>query len=93
VPHASTPLDTGADVTITLETTGHGVLTQADIGTAAFSSYPRVGVHDAADGAAVLYAGAGEPVTDLIHAAQERIKVVVANGGDELSGTFIFTVG
>lgn len=93
VPDGSAPLDTGADVTVTLETTGHGVLTQADIGTSAFSRFPRIGIHDAADGGAVLFVAGGEPVTDHIYAANERIKVVIANGGDTKSGTFIFTVG
>ena len=93
VPDPSTPLDTGADLTMTLETTGHTVLVQSNIGTTAFSRYPRVNVHDAADGGAALYASAGEPVTDVLYAAEERVKVVIANGGNALSGTFIITVG
>lgn len=97
-PHASTPLDTGADVTVTTEDTAQSVWAESNIGTSALSRAPRQATH-ATDGTASLYAGAGEPVEDYIWAAGdngpsgERIKVVVAQGGNAKSGTFTFIVG
>lgn len=92
IPDGSSPLDTGADVTITAEDSGVVVLNQANIGTSAYTVAPRQASHDTA-GAASLYAAGGEPVETPILVAQERIKLVVANGGDTLSGVFHLYVG
>ena len=91
-PHASTPLDTGADVTVTTETTAQSVWAESDIGTSALARSPRQATHGT-DGSASLFAAGGEPTEDYIWAAGERIKVVVAQGGNVKSGTFTFIVG
>ena len=93
VPHASTPLDTGADIVVTGEITGTAILTKANIGTSTVSWAPRQPTHKVADGAAALYASGGEAVNDRIAIAGERIKIVVAQGGNVLQGTFHVTVG
>lgn len=87
VPHASTPLDTGADVTITGETSGQTIYAGVNIGTSAFTKAPRQPTHDTA-GTALLYAAAGAAVADKIEVGGERIKVVVAQGGNTKSGKF-----
>lgn len=92
VPDGSTPLDTGADVTITGETTGVAIATLTDIGTSAFTKGIRQASHDAT-GVAALYAAAGQPVDVEVALAQERIKLVVAQGGNAKSGTFYLWVG
>ena len=48
--------------------------------------------HDTA-GVTSLYAAAGDPVESLIPIAYDRLKVVVAQGGDAKVGTFNFWVG
>jgi len=88
VPHASTPLDTGADVVFTEEATTKPILTKANIGTTAFSVAPRQATHSVTDGAALVYAPAGSPVEDKIGVVRSRIKLVVANGGNTKAGTF-----
>lgn len=91
VPHASTPLDTGADVTITANTSGLALLTITNLGTAALSIHPRaatVGVTNLA----ALYAAGGAAVNTEIPVADEAIKMVVAQGGDAKSGTFYLYV-
>lgn len=67
---------TGADLTITGESSGIPILTKADAGTSAVFYYPRALNNAVADGAA---ASSG---TELIPIKDERIKVVVANGGN-----------
>ena len=82
------PLATGADVTLTEENTGVPILTQSNIGTAAFTSAPRQPTHSNADGSAALYAAAGTNVRTRIALTGGRIKLVVAQGGNALSGSF-----
>lgn len=93
VPDASTPLDTGADLTITGEDSGVAILTKLNIGTSAFTVAPRQASHLASDGTASLYAAAGVPVTVPVALANERIKVVVAQGGNAKLGTLHVYVG
>lgn len=94
VPHASTPLDTGADITITGDGSGIAILTLLNLGTAAISILPRAAttlVSNTAN-AAEVYAGT-DSVNDVIPVCEERIKVVVANGADTKSGTFHIYIG
>lgn len=81
----------GVDFTITAETTGRGLWTDTNINASEVVS-PRAPIHDAT-GAALLYAGGGAPVSDYIHVANERIKIIIASGGDAKVGTFYITVG
>lgn len=91
VPDGSTPLDTNADLTITGDTTGQTIYSDTNIGTSAFTKAPRQPTHDTA-GDALLYAAAGLPVEDRICINGERIKVVVAQGGNATSGTLYLWV-
>jgi hypothetical protein len=92
VPDASDALATGADLTITGETTGVAVATLANIGTSAFTRVPRQATHGA-DGSASLYAVGGEPVEEPVYLAGERLKVVVAEGGVSKTGTLHVLIG
>lgn len=87
VPDGTAPLDTGADVDITGDTSGIVIFDKDNIGTSAFAVAPRQPTHDTG-GVASLYAAAGEPVEDRIAVALERLKVVVAQGGASKTGTF-----
>lgn len=87
VPDGSTPLDTGADITITANTSGLPILTITNLGTSAVTSHPRAATVSTAN-AAALYAAAGTAVNTEIPVADEAIKFVVAQGGNALKGVF-----
>lgn len=76
----------GVDFTITTDLTGQDVWVEDDVN-ADKTVNPRVATHDTI-GAASLYAAAGEPVENYIRACTERIKIVIAQGGDTKSGAF-----
>ena len=72
-------LDAGTDLVITGETTGVAILTDSPADSEWF--YPRAFPNQASDGAAEA-----DAVID-IHLLDERIKVVVAQGGNAGAGT------
>lgn len=72
---------TGGDLTITGETTRVPILVQANAGTSEVWYYPRVLANKNTDGTAATDAFAD------IHVLNERIKVVVAQGGASKSGS------
>lgn len=74
-------IETGADITITGETSGIPILTKENAGTSDVFFYPRALANAVADGAA------GTNSQEYIPLAEERIKVVVANGGDSKEGS------
>ena len=92
VPHASTPLDTNADITVTGESSGVAIATLTDIGLSAFTKLPRQGTHGIT-GTALVYIAAGQPVSEPVYVAGERIKVVVAQGGVSKIGTLHLFIG
>ena len=88
--YVKTDYANGVDITITSEITGQTIWDQDDVNASAAVS-PRQPTHDSA-GAASLYASGGEPVEGDIVLASERIKIVIAQGGDTKTGTFHFVV-
>lgn len=76
VKYSPGTIATGADLVITGETRGTPILTKANAGTSEVFYYPRALANAVADGAA---AAAG---TEMIPIKDERIKVVVAEGGN-----------
>ena len=74
-------IDTNADLTITGETTGVPIFTKANVGTSTAWYYPRVLGTKHTDGSDL------SDVAMDISVLNERIKVVVAQGGDTLTGT------
>jgi hypothetical protein len=92
VPDGVNPLATGADLTITAVGSGLVIDTLTDIGTSAIQWAPRQATSTVA-GAASLYAAGGTAVNDLIAIANERIQVVVAQGGNTKTGTLYIWVG
>jgi hypothetical protein len=73
-------LETGADLTITGEG-GIPIMTKANAGTSTVYYFPRALVNQVADGAA------GASGTELIPIKDDRIKVVVAQGGNAKAGS------
>lgn len=86
VPHGSTPYDNTVDMTITSEATGQSLVTRTNV-SAAFVANPRVATADAA-GTASLYASGGTAVQDKMALANDRVKIVLAQGGNAKVGTF-----
>lgn len=75
----------GVDFTVTVEKTGEAIMVGTDVNASA-TFYPRVGVTDAA-GAAVTLDGT-RLMRDRIAVDNDRIKFVLAAGGDTKTGTF-----
>lgn len=74
-------IETGADLTITGDSSGIPILTKANAGTSIAFYYPRALLNAVADGAE------GASPSEFIPIRDERIKVVVANGGDTKTGS------
>lgn len=74
-------IDTGADLTITGEESGIPILTKANAGTSVVFYYPRALINAVADGAEAASPSEFIPIKD------ERIQVVIANGGDTKTGS------
>ncbi len=75
----------GVDFTITSEATGQTLWTQLNVNASATVA-PTQAAHSTA-GVALTY-NSTEPVTVPIWLAADRIKIVIANGGNTTSGTF-----
>jgi len=88
--YTKTDFADGVDFTITLEESGETVWTETDVN-AAKTVAPRQASHSTA-GVAALYAAAGEAVLVPIHAANDRVKIVVASGGAVKTGTITVIV-
>ncbi len=86
IVYTKTDYATGVDFTITAEGTGDGIWTETNVDATATRA-PRQATHDNV-GVASLYAAAGEPVEDYIVLAQDRIKIVLASGGNAKTGKF-----
>jgi hypothetical protein len=76
----------GVDFTITVEGTGETVWTESNVN-AAKVCMPRGATHSNA-GVAALYASGGVAVNDLIRISRDRIKFVLAQGGNATTGQF-----
>lgn len=86
-----TPYDNGVDFVITSENTGETLWAEDDVNASA-TRRPRAATHTTA-GAAANYDGSNHAVLDKIVLAQDRIKIVIADGGNEKTGAFHITVG
>ncbi len=78
----------GSTMTLTNNTSSETIWTEADVDASAVRR-PRIGLHKDSDGTALLYAAAGEPVTEqAVFHAGEQAKMTIASGGDTKSGTY-----
>lgn len=91
VVDGTSPLVTGADLTITAETSGVQIAAHSNIGTTSFTRVYKQATHGV-DGSASLYAAPGEPVEDYVYVAQESLTVTIAEGGDTKVGTLYIYV-
>ena len=91
IRYVKTDFDNGVDFTITAEATGETLWTEITVNASATRA-PRQATHGT-DGAASLYAGAGTAIQDKIALANDRVKIVVAQGGNAKVGTFHIVIG
>lgn len=90
IQYVKTDFADGVDFTITAEATGEAILSLTDQNTAT-KLRPRAATHSAA-GVASVYASGGTAVNDRIALARDRVKVVVAQGGNVKTGTIVVFV-
>lgn len=86
IEYVKTDYAAGVDFTITGEATGIGLWTEADVNASTVRA-PRIGTHSQV-GVASLYAAAGTAVQAPIALANDRVKIVLAQGGATKVGTF-----
>ncbi len=86
IRYVKTDFDNGSTITVTSEATGETIWTEANVNASATRA-PRQATHSTA-GAAALYAAGGAAVNDKIALANDRVKIVIAAGGNVKSGTF-----
>lgn len=88
--YVKTDFADGVDFTITTNETGETLWTESNVNAAA-AKLPRAACHSTA-GVALLYAAGGTAVTDRIAVARDKVKIVIAQGGDTKTGEFIIVV-
>jgi len=81
IKYAPGTIATGADLTISGEITGVPILVKANAGTSTVWFYPVAQLNLNTDGSAIDYNHM------YINLVDERVKVVVAQGGDTKTGT------
>lgn len=86
IRYVKTDFAAGVDFTITAEATDEMLWTEANVDASTVRA-PRQATHGT-DGVASLYAAAGTAVQDKIALAKDRVKIVIANGGDTKTGVF-----
>lgn len=86
IEYVKTDFADGVDFTITGEATGVGLWTESNVNAAAVKA-PRLATHTQV-GVASLYAAGGTAVQDCIALASDRVKIVIAAGGNAKIGTF-----
>ena len=86
IHYVKTDFANGVDFTVTAEATGEAIWSATDANASTVVA-PRQASHSTA-GAAALYAGGGSAVLVPIHVANDRVKIVIAQGGDTKTGTF-----
>lgn len=90
IEYIKTNFADGVDFTITGEATGRTIWTESNVNAATVRA-PRQATHTTA-GVAALYAAGGTAVNDLIALSRDRIKVVIAQGGNATTGEFVVTI-
>lgn len=90
IHYIKTNFTDGVDFTITAEATGETLWTESNVN-AAKVCMPRGATHSNA-GVASLYASGGVAVNDQIRLGRDRVKIVIASGGNATTGQFMVVV-
>ena len=92
ISYVKTDFAAGVDFTITTETTAQNIWVDTNVD-ATETVAPRQACHDNTGAAAYVNDADDVPLRDHYAIAGERIKIVIAQGGDTKVGTFYFLVG
>jgi hypothetical protein len=90
IQYEKTDYADGVDFTITGDETALGIWTESNVN-AAKVCLPRAATHSTA-GVAAVYASGGTAVNDRLALSRDRVKIVVAQGGNAKVGNFVITV-
>jgi hypothetical protein len=90
IEYLKTDFADGVDFTITGEATGRTIWAESDVNAAKVCN-PRAPTHSTA-GVAALFASGGTAVNDRVALSRDRVKIVIAQGGNTKSGAFVVTV-
>lgn len=90
IRYLKTDFTDGVDFVITAETAARTLWAEDNVNASA-TRHPRIGTASTA-GVASLYAGSGTAVNAQIPLADDRVKIVIANGGAAKLGDFHITV-
>jgi hypothetical protein len=90
IAYSKTDFADGVDFTITTEAVGESVWTEANVNAAAVRR-PRAPTHSQA-GVAAVFAAGGTAVLDKIAVGNDRLKFVIAQGGNAKNGSFYILV-
>lgn len=86
VKDGTTPYTDGVDFTMSAELTGESIWAESNVNASAIR-YPRAATHSQA-GVASLYAASGTAVQDKVGLGSDRVKIVLAQGGNAKVGAF-----
>lgn len=86
IEYVKTDFTDGVDFTITAEATGATLWTEANVNAAKVCA-PRIATHSNA-GVAAAYASGGTAVNDKYALSRDRVKIVIASGGNAKLGAF-----
>ena len=86
IRYVKTDFADASTFTITAEATGETLWTESSVNASATRA-PRQATHSTA-GAAALFAAGGAAVLDKIALANDRVKIVIASGGNTKTGVF-----
>jgi hypothetical protein len=90
IQYVKTDFVDGVDFTITADATTETLWSESNVNAAAIRA-PRQATHSTA-GAAALYASGGTAVNDRIALSRDRVKIVIAQGGNVKTGSFTILV-
>lgn len=90
IHYIKTDFADGVDFTITADATGETIWTQSDVNAAVVKA-PRQATHSTV-GVAALYASGGTAINDRVALGRDRVKIVIAQGGNTKSGAFHIVV-
>lgn len=86
IQYVKTNFTDGVDFTITAEATGETIWTESNVNAAAVKAVRQPTYTTA--GVASLYASGGTAVNDRIALSRDRVKIVIASGGNATTGAF-----
>ncbi len=86
ITYEKTDFANGVDFNITVDATGETIWAENDVNATATRA-PRQPTHSTA-GVASLYAAAGTAVQARVAVGNDKVKIVIASGGNVKTGTF-----